>query len=380
MSQPTADRKSLVQNTCFLLFLLLKKLRFTFLYSGDVRQKISLSYAMQDCKFAIEALPEADLQGDPRECAYIDGTDVAQLQTDAIAPGPLDIDSYRHLIRLIDGNTTYLETIELRSAATARRAIENLASTLRIPLPAPDSRFAGRKQGVRCGEIRLTWPEVPERPGRPAAAVVTDRASHQDHHPLLRALYEQMFTIEFPAGEVCAAIPLRFPDIPLELDLTLAQQTYEEGRHANLVLPVFESLGGKLDLFDPCFDIWNNSLLGQTAAECLCIENFLGEGYALGSDNMAAKEYRESGRRDLESIYLSLQADEIMHVKQGVLWFRKLAGSEARTIVERLEEKVAVCPPPDPWFDPELRSFVGFSEQEIHRQRKHRDARSTTSG
>jgi uncharacterized ferritin-like protein (DUF455 family) len=153
------------------------------------------------------------------------------------------------------------------------------------------------------------------------------------------------------------------------LDFILARQTYEEGRHARLLLDAFLSRGGDISDHEPTFRIWDNVLCGQSLNEALCIEHVLGEGYALGHDLQSIDDYHDQKIPDLMDIHVSLHEDEMMHVSDGLRWFNRLSEGFSNEIIKRLEPSFAVTPPPEPWFREDLRRMVGFTEHQIARQR-----------
>ena len=368
MHSSNYDPHILRHNTSFLLFSLLNALRTELLHAKQPERKIDICGVIGACVSALEALVEGLCGPDPRMFAYCPSDDVQRLTKIAVGQNGSDTISFANLIALIDGVTTALQTHDARATTLARRAIEACAQLLGLAYPAPNMDIVQVGSGSEPQFTLVQLPPVPIRPGRHASKPVAKLDCQEGD--LLSQLFSQMFTIEFPASEVCAAMCLKFQEeLPIELDLLLGQQTYEEGRHAMLVKGAFERLGGSIEDFDPCFDIWDNFLIGKSLAETLCIEHFLGEGYALGGDYMMADQQHGLGRYDLEAIFLSLQADEILHVKNGLDWFRRLAGEDAQYLIARLEQQVAVPPPPEPWFGADLRRSVGFTESEIRQQK-----------
>jgi hypothetical protein len=109
--------------------------------------------------------------------------------------------------------------------------------------------------------------------------------------------------------------------------------------------------------------------MGTNVVEALCIEQVLGEGYAIGSDLYLVDLFRQNGHIDLSEIHRSIHDDEFMHAKKGYEWFTQLAGSECDQVIATLEPKFAVPPPADQWFREDLRTAIGFSTIQIARQR-----------
>lgn len=204
------------------------------------------------------------------------------------------------------------------------------------------------------------------RPGREEGLPAPPNERHQ-------ALHDGIFRIELCAAEVCAAIPLRFPDLPPELDQVLALQSVEELRHARLLADALEADGGRLGSYPIDTRIWDNNVQASTLAEALFIQHFLGEGYALGHDLAEVDRHRAEGRQILAEIYASLYQDELEHVRQGIAWTRRLTTEPIVALTARLEPRVAATPPGEPHFKAETRREIGFLPDEIERQRLFRD-------
>jgi Protein of unknown function (DUF455) len=177
----------------------------------------------------------------------------------------------------------------------------------------------------------------------------------------------QIFDIEISAAEVCSWIPLRFPDIPPKFDICLAHQCAEEGRHAGLLLKMLHGLGANVGNAVHNFDIWNRVTRSKTLVEAVCIEHILGEGYALGHDLLNAARFRVLGLNALADVYISLQYDELMHVRDALNFLKSLEAPMDH-IIDRHEEEYSATPPPPEWFRVDLRLWVGFTEAQIARQ------------
>ena len=185
----------------------------------------------------------------------------------------------------------------------------------------------------------------------------------------LCSIESQIFDIEISAAEVCAAIALRFPEIPIDFDLCLAFQCAEEGRHASLLAEEFTRMGGEFGLVKQDLRIWNQVALAESLEQAVCIEHILGEGYALGHDLHAAAKCRDSGLSSLASVHESLQWDEIMHVKDAIsfLQSRRVPLDE---LICTFEKTCASEPPTGEWFRSDIREWVGFTKPQIERQRR----------
>lgn len=358
----------------YLLKILLCTLRYELLRTSNIRDKVGICDAIQDCAAALGQFSQSDHNAILDLTDTLPSTQGCCVKIVAEPRRGVQRDSVR-LLALIDGQSTYLRTVDPDLCAVTRRAIETSAKSLHIDQIIPE--HLGLSTNGGCSFLlfeELSWPEVLSRPERDTPTSNLPIGTADPSTELLAILHEQIYGIEISAAEVCAAIPLRFPNLPEELDLILARQTYEEGRHARLLLDAFVSRGGDVSLYSPSFRLWDSMLCGRSLIETLCIEHIVGEGYALGYDLQCIDEYRKQGMQDLADIHVSLHADEIMHVTDGVQWFNRLAGDFSDDTIARLEPDFAVPPPPDPWFGAGLRRRVGFTKAQISRQRNLMEA------
>ena len=373
MVSTNTESRLLTHNATFILFSLLYLMRMEFIICERPAQKIRVSGLMGDYKLAIDGLRDGKESLDPRNAVFCDRDLKSDLSDTISVPRRINLANVSRLIALADGISSELTFFDCHLATLLRRAVEKTSDVFSLAHPSPSIDLARFSSDISIQTVSRAIGTLPDRPGRQASR----RLKTETECSLSQELFEQIYTIEYPAGEVCAGMCLRFQkDLPIDLDLVLAQQTYEEGRHAGLVLHILNSIAGSSTGFEPCFEIWDKFQKGTSLPECLCIEHFIGEGYALGSDYMAAQRHRDAGNIELACVYDSLQADEIHHVRNGISWFRKLAGCEAQRIVEKLESQLAVSPPPAPWFNENLKRLVGFSDNEIERQKILRDKRN----
>lgn len=354
-------------NIKYLLSALLRVLRYRLLLTPSIWDKILICNAIQDCTIPLGEIHQINNSSTLSLTRDIPTDFDVAVRSVAKSPDQ-DALSLSSLLGLIDGQSTYLRGIYASLSTLVRRSVESAASALHIsaiiPIHIQQLDFVVSHPTLN----ELPWPEIPTRPAREASKAAIETRSSPEQ--TLQRLYDQIFGIEIPAAEVCAAIPLRFTTIPEELDFTLARQTYEEGRHARLLLDAFLGRGGDTSDYEPTFRIWDNMQCGQSLNEALCIEHVLGEGYALGHDLQCIDDYRAQKISDLMDIHISLHEDEMMHVSDGLRWFNRLSEGLSNEFIERLESSFAVIPPPEPWFREDLRRVVGFTEHQIARQRK----------
>jgi hypothetical protein len=343
---------------------LLTVLRFRLLTTPEIEQKIAICAAIQDCANAWRATSATSGASPhvPSQLIVLSAAVASHLDsTQAVAS----------FIGVLDGFTTSLRFDNPIMTAFCRRTLENAATALGVNYPIPAHICLDGIEQAAPSDVQIIWPKTPDRPARPIERETSNAEINSNQiDPIMLSLHWKLLNIEITAAEICAAIPLLFPALAPELDAVLALQTYDEGRHSRQLLDALRRHGAehspqpKTDLH-----IWQNMRFGGSLAEAICIEQILGEGYSIGTDLCLADMFEERGYPDLAEVHRSVHADEFMHASQGIFWFRKLAGSDADTMIESLEPKFATSPPTGKWFRADLRSEAGFSESQIERQR-----------
>lgn len=345
----------------FLMGTLVTWLRYRLLFTSSTSEKLQIGAAIlasSECLHTLRAAaklaPNSKLQMPP----------TAMRAAIAAASGCSNTaDSIIDLLSVVDGYSTTIRASTAPFSEQLRLSIEMCAPVVRTRLPHPRHLSLERHDESSLGDLReLPWPAIPKVSAR-------ERADTPGPGGFLQQLHDNLFGIEIAAAEVCAAMPLRFPDLPDSLDQFLALQTFEELRHARLLVDVFEAYGGKLGAYPISLRIWDNTFKSDSLSEALFIQHFLGEGYALGHDLMAIDEYRTQKIDVMVDVHLSLHEDELDHVRQGVCWYRRLSSGDHKALLKRFEEAVAAVPPPEPWFRSDLRRSVGFLDHEVNSQR-----------
>ena len=213
----------------------------------------------------------------------------------------------------------------------------------------------------------ITWPALPYRPARDESLTVLEIDQYAGRKgDYLAALHETVFTIEIPAFEICAMIIARFEPLPDRLEMDLARQCWDEGRHAEAMLQYFSEHGGRLYDYPIHLDLWDSAVKAGSPEEILGLEQVIGEGYNLGAEKRAIERHLQNGRDTLAKLLEFIYLDEIQHVRRGLTWFRELAGQNADSLLGRLEASSTVTGASE--FNIELRRYVGFTDNEIERQ------------
>lgn len=212
--------------------------------------------------------------------------------------------------------------------------------------------------------------DCPALPGRPAQLEIVDYVRYElDRDYPRRKLHQQIFNVEVCAGEVCAMLVLRFAELPGDVAESLTLQCAEEFRHAQLLLGALANEGGRIGETPVSLGIWKSCRAAQSAADCIGLEQVIGEGFSLGADLYYAELYRAIGRADMAMLHECIYIDEVNHVKNGLASFHTLLGAQAVERLRTLEAASKVSVVGGRFFNAAARQYVGFSAAEIERQR-----------
>ncbi|WKW30681.1 DUF455 family protein [Pseudomonas viridiflava] len=333
----------------------LQGLRASLLCTPSTQEKLALCdaiYALSHARVSVCALADEGHIDVNAACAKAGATSLTQ-------GGRAAWDEYFSTVLT---QTVELEAVSSSCNCTVRWALQEAARAMGTELMASPLAVVGTVFKANPVAERAL---VPEFPARETPAKDPGKARQST---LLSDLHRQIFGIEISAAEITASIPLRFAPLPPELDHLLAVQTFEEGRHARLFLSVFLDRGGRLEDYAHPTTILDKFNQAGSLAEALYIEQVLGEGYSIGGDAFLASFYENRGDSELAAIYRYSAADELMHAKHGLEWFRRIAGADAAEIAVRLQKLAGPVPGKD-WFFHELRRRIGFTEEEISHQR-----------
>jgi len=360
----------------YLLRFIMRKLRHELLTEPIIHHKIRLCELINDCAVSIDEIYNSNYW--KSTSTETDNTFTGSFLAE-IAQCSFKEDSNKifYFLKEVDAQTKFIRSKNPKICNLVRRTIENI-SAFYIPFSVQKnigtfSDLYFKPYSVNFLDLdTLPWPSIPSKPARDIAIYDNSREKKEDVQILtfLGDLHRQTYSIEIPAAEICSVIPLLFPDLPIELDICLARQAYDEGRHARLLIDYFLSQGGRIEDYKNDFQLWDKGVSGNTLVEFICIQHVLGEGYALGHGLKSIRDCQDNGMNELINIHTELYEDELMHVSDGLAWFNYLAKDAANDIISKLEESFAVTPPPDPYFAEDTRRLVGFSEEQIHRQRK----------
>jgi bacterioferritin (cytochrome b1) len=150
-----------------------------------------------------------------------------------------------------------------------------------------------------------------------------------DRESLVKYMF-MMVEGELEATESCGRTLFDFPEAPWELRFRIAQQLWDEARHAELNLQRFFEMGGKLDMlpvrdtFPLFFGPVRNDDLGRRLAHL----NQVIEGWVTDDFAMMVEVCRGMGDERTARLFEYLVADEWSHIKIGADWIPKVTAND----------------------------------------------------
>jgi hypothetical protein len=202
-----------------LLNVLLRFLRHSLIEAPALERKIAVCDAIQDTAHAISSI--AGQIADRERSREVLLTAGLMTVGCAAAAGVISegANAISDLVACIDGECTRIQTSNPALSAVIRRAIETTARAFTIAQPAPKHDLDLHPEQLAISVADLPWPKLPDRSARESSSSVEETATGPPGSDLLQQLHWQIMGIEICAAEVCAAMALRFPDLPVELDL-----------------------------------------------------------------------------------------------------------------------------------------------------------------
>lgn len=145
-------------------------------------------------------------------------------------------------------------------------------------------------------------------------------------HKFHQLLYGEVETTD-RMGKMLA----EFPDLPWEMRVELANQMWDEARHIEIVAKaVEEELGGELG-YGPWPYVWWWMQNEEDPLRRLTVTNCWAEANLMNTLKQWRLKATERGYSRIAELCDYLQADELMHVKTGTRWVRRLTDSEPGT-------------------------------------------------
>lgn len=142
-------------------------------------------------------------------------------------------------------------------------------------------------------------------------------------HKFHQLLYGEVETTD-RMGKMLA----EFPELPWEMRVELANQMWDEARHIEIVAKaVEEELGGELG-YGPWPYVWWWMQNEDDPLRRLTVTNCWAEANLMNTLKQWRLKATERGFSRLAELCDYLQADELMHVKTGTRWVRRLTDSD----------------------------------------------------
>jgi len=139
---------------------------------------------------------------------------------------------------------------------------------------------------------------------------------------------------EVGAMEIAAQCLVDFPDAPWDLQMQLARQTFDEGRHVEGLYNRLRAVGGYKGEF-PIFNFeWCVTNTQDTLAARLAIQNRTFEAGQMDLLGTLRKIWRNAGDFETAELLEAILADEVNHVRFANRWIRKLAGEDGRVLLK----------------------------------------------
>ena len=168
------------------------------------------------------------------------------------------------------------------------------------------------------------------------------------------------------------------PDAPWELRMWLARQAHDEARHANNYRRLFLSRGGTIGQWPVLSFQYRLLDRVRSLAARLAVQNRTFEGDGLDAVTSAIDEALAEGDHELARLYDAQQADEVVHIRFGNEWVRRLTAghpaelfamgralSATMTGFAQVFVKGGGTRTDKFGVAEELRAMAGFSEEEI---------------
>ncbi|MGK4007194.1 DUF455 family protein [Sorangium sp. So ce1036] len=168
-----------------------------------------------------------------------------------------------------------------------------------------------------------------ERPGRPAALRVSERASKSPgpealRNPARRAqLFHAFLHHELQAAELMAWAVLAFPETPRAFRGGLVRIALDEVRHMRLYEGYLAAIGHRVGDFPVRDWFWSRVPAAASPAQFVAVMGMGLEGGNLDHTARFAERFRAIGDLDGAALTARICAEEIPHVRFGLRWFRR---------------------------------------------------------
>jgi uncharacterized ferritin-like protein (DUF455 family) len=139
---------------------------------------------------------------------------------------------------------------------------------------------------------------------------------------------------ECGALEIAAQALVDFADAPWDLKLRLARQAADEARHTALLYRRLRELGGTKGEFPVANIEWGITGMIENLAGRLAIQNRTFEAGLIDLLGNLRNTWREAGDHATADLLDGILADEIVHVRYGNRWIRRLTEQRPAVLLQ----------------------------------------------
>ncbi len=139
---------------------------------------------------------------------------------------------------------------------------------------------------------------------------------------------------EMQSLEIAAQALADFSDAPWELRLQSARQCWDESRHTKVLYRRLRELGGRKGEFPVMNYEWGVTLLLDSLAARLAVQNRTFEGGEMDLLRQQQDMWTDAGDERTAALMDALLADEVQHVRFANRWLKQLARENPRTLLQ----------------------------------------------
>jgi hypothetical protein len=175
-------------------------------------------------------------------------------------------------------------------------------------------------------------------PAREGCFRLVDFESQMESQPGMGVLSRQERLHRHMHGELvvlesAAQSLVDFPDAPWELRMLLAMQASDEARHATLMYRRFRELGGTKGAYPVGAFEWGVAGMLDDVCSRIAIINRTFEAGLIDLLGGLRNVWREAGDHETAELLDGVLADEIVHVRFGNRWIKKLTEENPRMLI-----------------------------------------------
>jgi uncharacterized ferritin-like protein (DUF455 family) len=138
---------------------------------------------------------------------------------------------------------------------------------------------------------------------------------------------------ELGTMEIAAQTLVDFPDVPWELRMELARQTYDETRHVTGLYRRLQELGGHKGEFPIGNFEWCVTTMQDNMPARLAIQNRTFEAGEMDLLAGLSKRWRKIGDEKTAQLLESILVDEVGHVRFANRWLKQMIKEDSRVLL-----------------------------------------------